>query len=224
VTRIILAVFRIMPYLPGPSSTVSASTLRRFRQDVSAARPGDLSAGDRPPSPCCTWLVHGVRGTEDNERRCRRLNGHPQTSGWPSGKTRSKKNERHGMSTSQGSVSVRGARIMSARVVQSTHEAAPRAVSRACRAVRHFRRAWGRCWAGAACVRCAPGWAPVAGGPRLGAGAEARSAAVRATYGLPCVHDQLSRGVGVRAWPMALFREIDCGVAVRPIGGGMYLF
>jgi hypothetical protein len=29
------------------------------------------------------------------------------------------------MSTSQGSVAVRGARIMSARVVQSTHEAAP---------------------------------------------------------------------------------------------------
>jgi hypothetical protein len=66
---------------------------------------------------------------------------------------------------------------MRGRVAQSTHEEAPRAVSRACRAARRFRRAWYRCWAGAAHVGYAHGWAPVAGVPGRGTGAEKRPAA-----------------------------------------------
>ena len=121
------------------------------------------------------------------------------------------------MSTSQGTVSVRGATTMSGSVAQSTHAEAPRAVDCACRAARRFRRAWWRCWAGAAGEGCAQGWAPVSSVPGLGAGAEARPAVVRATHGLPFADGLPSRGVGARAWPMALFHEywVACRAFLR---------
>jgi hypothetical protein len=99
---------------------------------------------------------------------------------------------------------------MRGSVAQRTYEEGPRAVSRACRAVRRFRRAWCRCWA----VGERAGCAYVSGAPRLGAGAKARPAAVRAAYGLPFAHGQLSRGVGTRAWPLLSMRSIVVSLSV----------